>query len=75
MYTTKKMILIFRQCFLIFLNRDLGNDRRIPIGCGNETSILEHWIQDLPLKVITHGWLSSDYNYTGVFTINTGIIK
>jgi len=59
----------------IFLNRDLGNDKQIPIEYGNETSILEYWIQDLPLKVTTHGWLSSGENYSGVFTINDGIMK
>lgn len=70
-----KIILFLDNVFLNFLNRYLGKDTQIPIEFGNETNILEYWIQDLPLKVTTHGWLSSGNNYTGVFTINTGIIK
>ncbi|CAI6349237.1 unnamed protein product [Macrosiphum euphorbiae] len=54
--------------------RYLGNDKQIPIEWGNETSILDYWIQDLPLKVTTHGWLSSGENYTGVFTINNAYV-
>lgn len=60
--------------FSICLNRDLGNSKWIPIASGNESSILDYWIQDLPLKVTTHGWLSSDKNNSGVFAINAGMI-
>jgi len=52
----------------------LGNDKPIKIEFGNESSVLDYWIDDFPLKVITHGWLASDNNSTGVFTIKTGTL-
>lgn len=56
----------------MFSNRYLGNDKPVKIEFGNESCILDHWIKGLPLKVITHGWLASDENFTGVFVIKTG---
>lgn len=35
----------------------------------NESSILDNWIDDFPLKVITHGWLAWDNFDQGVFLI------
>uniref|UniRef100_A0A2H8TZ83 Pancreatic triacylglycerol lipase n=1 Tax=Melanaphis sacchari TaxID=742174 RepID=A0A2H8TZ83_9HEMI len=59
---------------IFYSNSNLGNSKKIPIGCGNESSILDYWIKDLPLKVITHGWLSSDKNNDGVFIIRNAYI-
>lgn len=53
--------------------RDLGNDHPISVGLNDENVITKYWIEGLPLKVITHGWLSSDSNSSGVFVIKTGI--
>lgn len=53
-------------------NRDLGNDNPIELEFGNESVIANYWIENLPLKVITHGWLASDENCSGVFAIKTG---
>lgn len=58
----------------MFQYRCLGNDEPIQIEFGNELRILKHWIKGLPLKVITHGWLASDNNNTGVFAIKTGML-
>ncbi|XP_060851334.1 pancreatic triacylglycerol lipase-like [Rhopalosiphum padi] len=58
----------------LYSNSDLGNSKRIPIASGNESSILDYWIQDLPLKVTTHGWLSSEKNNSGVFAINAAYV-
>lgn len=58
--------------YVFRLNRDLGNGKPIKIEFGNESVIANHWIKDLPLKVITHGWLASDENCRGVFVIKTG---
>uniref|UniRef100_A0A2S2QF13 Lipase member H-B n=1 Tax=Sipha flava TaxID=143950 RepID=A0A2S2QF13_9HEMI len=58
----------------LYWNSDLGNDKPIQITFGNESSILKYWIKDLPLKVITHGWLASDNNSTGVFVIKTAYV-
>lgn len=56
----------------IYPNSILGNDRPIEIEFGKEFSVLDYWIDGFPLKAITHGWLSSDDNCSGVFTIKTG---
>ncbi|KAL4097871.1 hypothetical protein QTP88_022574 [Uroleucon formosanum] len=58
----------------IYWNSFLGNDKPIEIEFGKESSVLDYWIDDYPLKVITHGWLASDDNYTGVFTIKTAYV-
>ncbi|KAE9538554.1 hypothetical protein AGLY_005653 [Aphis glycines] len=57
-----------------YSNSYLGNDTWIPIESGNERSILDYWIHGLPLILTTHGWLSSDKNFNGVFIINTAYI-
>jgi len=46
----------------------------IDIEFGDESKVLDYWIDGLPLKVITHGWLASDENFTGVFCIKTGTL-
>jgi len=62
--------------FSICLNRFLGREKYIQIKFGNESSILEHWIKDSPLKVTTHGWNTAMKNNTeGMFEVNYGIIK
>ncbi|CAI6348331.1 unnamed protein product [Macrosiphum euphorbiae] len=58
----------------LYWNSILGNDKPIEIEFGNESSVLDYWIDDFPLKVITHGWLASDDNFTGVFTIKTAYV-
>ncbi|XP_022166001.1 lipase member H-B-like [Myzus persicae] len=58
----------------LYWNYILGNDKPIEIEFGNESSVLDYWIDDLPLKVITHGWLASDDNCTGVFVIKTAYV-
>ncbi|XP_015369892.1 PREDICTED: uncharacterized protein LOC107165949 [Diuraphis noxia] len=56
----------------LYCNSILGNNKSIEIKFGNESSVLDHWIDDLPLKVITHGWYrGSRNNFTGVFIIKT----
>lgn len=55
-----------------FLNSELGNDKSENIEFGNERKIIDIWIRDRPLKVITHGFLSS-VNSTGVMHIKSGI--
>lgn len=52
--------------------RYLGNEKPIKIKFNNATNIQKYWFEDLPLKIITHGWLASDENFTGVFDIKTG---
>lgn len=65
-----------QKCILyLFELRYLGNDKPKEIKIGNESSVLEYWIDGLPLKVITHGWLQSDENFDGVFAIKTGTWK
>lgn len=41
----------------------------VEIKFGKESSIFDNWIDDLPLKVITHGWFASDNFGQGVFEI------
>jgi len=55
-----------------FFNRYLGNEKPIKIEFDNESIILDYWIDESPLKFITHGWLASDDNSRGVFEIKTG---
>lgn len=52
--------------------RILGNDKPIVIEFGNEKQMINNWLLGRPLKVITHGWLSSDDDESGVFSIKTG---
>ncbi|XP_015369895.1 PREDICTED: lipase member H-B-like [Diuraphis noxia] len=59
----------------LYCNSILGNNKSIEIKFGNESSVLDYWIDDYPLKVITHGWLASDNNFTGVFIIKTAYLK
>lgn len=59
----------------MYSNRYLGNDKPIKIKYNNVTRIQKYWSKGLPLKIITHGWLASDKNFTGVFDIKTGIIS
>lgn len=59
----------------MFVNSELGNQSPIKIDFGNESAILNYWIDGLPLKLITHGWRASDFNDSGVFTIKTGTSK
>lgn len=63
------------MCFTVYPNRYLGNDKPIKMKFGNLTCIQQYWSKKLPLKIITHGWLASDKNFTGVFDIKTGIIS
>lgn len=58
----------------MFLNSKLGNNKSILIPPNNETIVDDFWIKDLPLKLITHGWCTSDKGNKGVFTIKTGLI-
>lgn len=58
--------------FSVSQNSNLGNDKPVEINFGDESSILEYWDNDLPLKVITHGW--SDDKNSGVFNIKTGTL-
>lgn len=67
------LLLLFNVKTAYVSNRRLGNNRSIKIEFGNESSIVDYWIDGLPLKVITHGWLASQINFTGVFCIKTGI--
>jgi len=52
--------------------RDLGNEKPIAIEFGDEKLMIHNWLPGKPLKVITHGWLGSDLNDSGVFAIKTG---
>ncbi|XP_060851333.1 lipase member H-B-like [Rhopalosiphum padi] len=58
----------------LYSNSELGNDMPIDIEFGDESKVLDYWIDGLPLKVITHGWLASDENFTGVFCIKTAYV-
>ncbi|XP_026817621.1 lipoprotein lipase-like isoform X1 [Rhopalosiphum maidis] len=58
-----------------YWNSDIGNDKSIKIKFDHEYDILEHWIPDLPLKVIIHGWLDSIVHEDGVFCIKTAYIN
>lgn len=57
---------------LIFIDRKLGNSNSVEIKLNNEKQIINYWLQGRPLKLITHGWLGSDNNGNGVFSIKTG---
>ncbi|KAL5239621.1 hypothetical protein ACI65C_007031 [Semiaphis heraclei] len=58
----------------LYWNPVLGNNKSIKIEFGDESKVLDYWIDDYPLKVITHGWLASDDNFTGVFIIKTAYV-
>lgn len=58
----------------IYWNSDLGNNKSILIELGNEKQIIEYWIRDQPLIVITHGWRGSDEDDKGVFAIKTAYV-
>lgn len=66
------MFTVEHHSFNFIYNRELGNSKPIIVEFDNEKQILNYWIRGKPLKVITHGWLGSDENDTGVFTIKTG---
>ncbi|XP_025199738.1 lipase member H-B-like [Melanaphis sacchari] len=57
-----------------YWNSNLGNDKPIDIAFDKVSSVLDYWIDGLPLKVITHGWLASDDDFTGVFCIKTAYV-
>ena len=61
--------------YILFKFRYLENYQPKKIEFGNESSVLDYWLDGLPLKVITHGWLSSDENVDGVFSIKTSTWK
>lgn len=52
--------------------RKIGNDKSIKIKFNHEYELSKHWIPDLPLKVIIHGWLDSIIHEDGVSCIKTG---
>lgn len=52
--------------------RDLGNNNPVIIEFGNEKQMINNWQRGKPLKVITHGWLGSDTDDSGVFAIKSG---
>lgn len=66
----KKDVKLWYLYFIYF--RDLGNNKSILIEFGNEKQIIDYWIRDQPLIVITHGWRGSDEDDKGVFAIKTG---
>jgi len=63
------------QLEFLYWNSYLGNDKPIKIEFDNESNILDYWIDDSPLKLITHGWLASDDNSRGVFEIKTAYVN
>ncbi|XP_025407220.1 uncharacterized protein LOC112681175, partial [Sipha flava] len=67
----KKSLITEKKLDIFYWNSCLGNDKPIKIESNNVTNIKKYWFEDLPLKIITHGWLSSDKNFNGVFDIKT----
>jgi len=51
---------------------DRGTNGSIKINYGHEGVLVGHWMPDLPLKVIVHGWLDSTEHVDGVFSIKLG---
>ncbi|KAL4121368.1 hypothetical protein QTP88_013894 [Uroleucon formosanum] len=75
MYSDRRSIFVDGTSLdFVYWNSDLGNNKPIIIEFGNEKQIINHWIRGKPLKVITHGWLGSDENDKGVFSIKTAYV-
>ncbi|XP_022165983.1 pancreatic lipase-related protein 2-like isoform X2 [Myzus persicae] len=58
-----------------YWNSKIGNDKSIKIKFNHEYELSKHWIPDLPLKVIIHGWLDSIIHEDGVSCIKTAYVK
>ncbi|KAL5239617.1 hypothetical protein ACI65C_007027 [Semiaphis heraclei] len=58
-----------------YWNSVIGNDKSIKIKSNHEYEISEHWIPNLPLKVIIHGWLDSMIHKDGVSCIKTAYVN
>ncbi|XP_060878611.1 pancreatic lipase-related protein 2-like [Metopolophium dirhodum] len=58
-----------------YWNSKLGNHKSIKIRFDHEYELSEHWIPDMPLKVIIHGWLDSIIHEDGVSCIKTAYLN
>jgi len=52
--------------------RNCGHNNSFKIKIGQEDQLIQHWIPNLPLKVIIHGWLDSTDYKDGIFRIKSG---
>ncbi|XP_050520697.1 lipoprotein lipase-like isoform X3 [Daktulosphaira vitifoliae] len=70
--TPKALIVDNTRLEFSYWNYELGNNYPIPFEYGKEQDLIKYWIPKQPLKIITHGWLATSENSTGVFAIKTG---
>ncbi|XP_050441948.1 lipase member H-like isoform X2 [Adelges cooleyi] len=58
-----------------YWNHLLGNEHPIVFTIDQEKDLLNYWIPGQGLKVVTHGWLATSENSTGVFTVKTAYVS
>lgn len=75
LFKFKTVMICYKTIIFIkmFLNSKRGNSQPIPIRPNDEKLVDLFWIKDLPLKLITHGWLVSGESDKGVFAIKSGL--
>ncbi|XP_050520695.1 lipase member H-B-like isoform X1 [Daktulosphaira vitifoliae] len=73
--TPKALIVDNTRLEFSYWNYELGNNYPIPFEYGKEQDLIKYWIPKQPLKIITHGWLATSENSTGVFAIKTAYVN
>lgn len=75
LFKFKTVMVCYKTIIFIkmFLNSKRGDSQPIPIRHNDEKVVDLFWIKNLPLKLITHGWLTSHESDKEVLAIKSGL--